>query len=147
MEFITTKIEGVKLFYLQEIFHEYGSILHMLRSDAPYFRGFGEVYFSFINGGTCKGFKRHLRMMQFLTVPVGEVEFKIKDERANSPSCGMVEHIVLGRNVNYSLLQIPPLLWYGFRGLTPAPSLIVNCTDIPHDKNEIERCLMDFDSI
>ena len=40
---------------------------------------------------------------------------------------------------NYCLIRIPPLVWYGFKGLSDPLSLVENCADIPHDPNEIVR--------
>ena len=39
-------IEGVKITPLKQIKAERGKIMHMLRSDSPVFKSFGEVYFS-----------------------------------------------------------------------------------------------------
>lgn len=127
-------VEGLELFPLREIFHEQGSILHMLRSDAPHFKNFGEVYFSYVKMGMFKGFKRHLKMTQFLTVPIGSVEFIIRDADNKN-----IERIVLGLPDNYALLKIPPMLWYGFKGLSEGPNLVANCADMPHQPEEIER--------
>ena len=39
-------IDGVQIHPLRQIPDERGKIMHMLRSDAPHFQGFGEIYFS-----------------------------------------------------------------------------------------------------
>ncbi len=48
-------IEGVMLTTLRQITDERGAVLHMLRADAPGFRGFGECYFSEIRPGVRQG--------------------------------------------------------------------------------------------
>ena len=40
---------------------------------------------------------------------------------------------------NYCLVSIPPYIWNGFSSLNDSESIIANCSDIPHDKNEIIR--------
>ena len=132
-------MDKVELIPIKEIDHEQGPILHMLRSDSPHFRCFGEIYFSVINGGANKGWKRHLKMTQLIAVPMGQVEFALRDDRENSPTVGVVSRLVIGRPLNYFLLKIPPMVWYSFKGLGPNSSLIANCTDMPHDPTEVER--------
>jgi dTDP-4-dehydrorhamnose 3,5-epimerase len=138
MDKIEDIINGVKQIPLKRILNDKGDVLHMLRSDAPYFDKFGEVYFSIVNHGVVKAWKKHLRMTQKIAVPVGAVDFVIYDDRERSISKGKIQKISLGVN-NYCLLIIPPMLWYGFQGVDQKPSLIANCTDIVHDPSEVVR--------
>lgn len=131
-------IDGVALYPLKEIGDERGAVLHMLRADLPGFRGFGEVYFSEVRPGVVKAWKRHARMTQRLAVPVGRVKFVIYDAREGSPTRGALAEHVVGRPNAYRLLVIPPGVWYGFQGIAAGPSLIANCTDLPHDPAESE---------
>lgn len=131
-------IEGVVIQKLKQIIDERGKVMHMLRSDSPLFKNFGEIYFSVINSGAVKAWKRHLRMTQHIAVPVGTIRLVIYDDRMNSTSCGNLEVIETGEN-NFSLVRIPPLVWYGFKGISSSPALIVNCTDFSHDPDEVER--------
>lgn len=130
---------GVSLQPLRVIQDARGAVLHMLRSDAAPLHRFGEVYFSEVNPGVVKAWKRHTRTTQHLTVPVGRVKFVIVDDRGDSPTRGRVAEVILGRPEAYGLLVLPPRLWYGFQALGPGPALIANCTDLPHDPEEVER--------
>lgn len=78
-------------------------------------------------------------MTQHLAIPVGRVKFVIADDRETSPSRGRVSEVVLGRPEAYHLLVLPPMLWYGFQALGPSAALVANCTDFPHDPDEVER--------
>ena len=40
---------------------------------------------------------------------------------------------------NYSLIEIPPKIWNGFKSIANNASIIANCSDIPHDPSEILR--------
>ena len=47
-------IEGVRITPLRQIPDERGTVMHMLRADAPHFEGFGEIYFSWVYPGAIK---------------------------------------------------------------------------------------------
>ena len=136
---IESKITGVVVIPLKQIEDERGVVLHMLRSDSPLFSTFGEVYFSVVNPGIVKAWKRHRAMTQHFAVPVGLIRLVLFDDRADSPSKGQIEEIILGRPDRYCLVCIPPMIWYGFKGLSDIPALLTNCSDMPHDPNESEQ--------
>lgn len=138
-------IEGVIVEPLKQIVDERGKVMHMLRADSPLFTKFGEIYFSVVNPGVMKAWKRHHKMTQHFAVPVGKIKLIIYDNRENSPTLEKIEILEIGEG-NYCLVKIPPMLWYGFQGLSAAPALIANCTNIPHDPNEVERCEL-FDKV
>lgn len=145
MQFIKehSPINGVIVQPLRQIQDELGNVMHMLRSDSPLFKTFGEIYFSEIHQRCIKAWRRHLRMTQHFTVPRGNVNLILYDDRPESPSLGVIQSIEMGEN-NYCLVRVPPLVWYGFKETCGKTALIANCTDIPHDPSEIERC--DFSS-
>ena len=123
---------------LKQIIDERGKVMHMLRCDSPLFKQFGEVYFSLVHLGVVKAWKRHLKMTQHFAVPVGQIKLVLYDDRKDSTTSNQLEVHELGES-NYSLLVIPPLVWYGFQGISKESALIGNCTDIPHDPDESER--------
>lgn len=132
-------IAGAALAPLRVIATHGGPVLHMLRADSPLFAGFGEVYFSEVEPGAVKAWKRHKRMTQHFAVPVGLLRVVLHDDREDSPTRGAVVACLLGRPEHYRLLRIPPLVWYGFTALGDAPALVCNCADLPHDPEEAER--------
>jgi len=129
-------IEGVLLKELKRFEDQRGTVMHMLRSDAPFFERFGEVYFSTVNPGVVKGWKKHLRMTQHLAVPVGNVRIVIYDDRPDSPTTGQTQKFEIGEQ-QYRLLRIPPLVWYSFGAADRETALVANCTDIPHNPDEV----------
>jgi dTDP-4-dehydrorhamnose 3,5-epimerase len=132
-------IAGVVLADLKVIPTGGGPVLHMLRADSPLFSGFGEVYFSEVEPGAVKAWKRHKRMTQHFAVPVGLLKVVLYDDREDSSTRGRVLECLLGRPDNYRLLRIPPMVWYGFTALGSRPALVCNCPDLPHDPGESER--------
>ena len=132
-------IAGVELHPLGVRGDARGAVLHMLRADAPGFDRFGEIYFSEINAGVVKAWKRHLRTTQRIAVPAGRVRFVLVDDRSESTTRGAIVEHELGRPDAYALLVIPPLVWYGWKCLSAAPALVANCPNQPHDPAEQEH--------
>jgi dTDP-4-dehydrorhamnose 3,5-epimerase len=134
----TVSIAGVELTPLRQIEDARGAVLHMLRADSPGFAGFGECYFSQVNPGSVKAWKRHQVQTQNLAVPTGRVRFVIYDARESSHTHGRTDVIELGRPDCYARLCIPPMLYYGFACMSASAALIANCADRPHDPAESE---------
>lgn len=115
-----------------------GDVLHAMKQSDSGFSGFGEAYFSWVNPGVAKAWKRHLRMTMNLLVPVGSVRFVFWDGLP-----GSYREEVVGLESRYVRLTIPPGLWFGFQGLSAAPSLVLNLASIEHDPLEVERLGID----
>ena len=131
-------IGGVEILPLRQFPDERGKVMHMLRADAPHFRGFGEIYFSTVHPGVVKGWHLHKKMVLSYAVPIGNIKLVLFDDRAGSPTKGKIQEIFLGPD-NYNLVIIPALIWNGFKGIGPGTALVANCASIPHDPEEIER--------
>ena len=50
----------------------------------------------------------------------------------------LLDEIILS-DENYFLVSIPPLIWNGFCSANKDSAILANCSDIPHDKEEIIR--------
>ena len=129
-------IHDVLITELAQIGDGRGAVLHMLRRDASDFTAFGECYFSEVRPGVIKAWKRHGVQTQNLAVPIGRVRLAIYDDRASSPTHGVLQEIELGRPDAYVRVRIPPGLWYGFACVGQSAALLANCTDRPHDPAE-----------
>lgn len=135
-------IHGVLLTPLRQIVDERGKIMHMLRSDAPHFQQFGEIYFSGVHRGAIKAWHIHQEMTLNYAVPIGKIKMVLYDDRPDSPTRGELMELFLGPD-NYQLVTVPPLVWNGFKGVAEE-SLVANCATIPHRADEIDR-LSPFD--
>lgn len=131
-------IEGVHITPLRIIPGENGDVLHAIKVADPSFAGFGEAYFSTIDEGAVKAWKRHRKMILNLVVPVGEIKFVMFDDRQNSRTCGKFSEIILSRS-NYQRLTIPPMIWMGFKGLGKGLNMLLNISNMPHDPDEVDR--------
>ena len=131
-------IEGVVVTPLRQIPDERGKIMHMLRCDSAVFKSFGEVYFSCVHPGAIKAWHIHKKMTLNYAVPFGKIKFVLYDDREGSATRGRLQEIYMGPE-NYCLVTVPPMVWNGFKGIGTETSIVANCTDIPHDPDEIAR--------
>ena len=139
-------IEGVQIKPLRQILDERGKVMHMMRNDDPEFSSFGEIYFSCVYPGVIKGWHIHKKMTLNYAVPYGTIKLVLYDDRPSSRTRGKVQEIFLGPE-NYCLVIIPPRVWNGFKGVGTTPSIVANCSTIPHDPAEIDRKSPDDPSI
>lgn len=131
-------IDGVEIFPLRRIQDERGIVMHMLRSDAPHFQEFGEIYFSIIFPGIIKGWHVHSRMTINYAVVDGNIKLVLYDDRAGSATRGELQEIVFGQ-VNYQLVRVPPGVFNGFTAVGGQRAIVANAASIPHDPTEITR--------
>lgn len=132
-------IDGVTLHPLKHIVVPKGDIFHALKSTDEGYCGFGEAYFSQIEAGAVKGWKRHNRMTLNLIVPVGMVKFVIYDDREASRTQGKFAEIILSPSQNYQRLTIAPGLWVAFAGLGEGTSMLMDIIPEPHDPEEADK--------
>ena len=126
-------IKPLKKFQLEE-----GDVLHALKDSDNEFKGFKEAYFSTIKNEKIKAWKRHLKMTMNLIVPVGKVQFIFYDEKKM-----ILNNIIVGEE-NYSRITVPPMIWFGFKGLSSQTSYILNISNENHDPSEVEREPLSF---
>ena len=131
-------IDGVKIIPKKQIIDERGKIMHMLRSDDEHFKKFGEIYFSFTHPNTVKAWHLHKKMTVNYVCVMGKIKLVLFDDRKNSSTLGRIDEIFLSTD-NYFLVSVPPLVWNGFKSIENKSSIIANCSDIPHDPNEMVR--------
>jgi dTDP-4-dehydrorhamnose 3,5-epimerase len=112
-----------------------GNIRRILKSGSENYSGFGEAYFTSIDFGLTKGWKRHLKMHMNLVVPVGMVKFHTYDG-VNYSAYEIGEH-------KYMRLTIPPGIWVAFTGTGISLNLILNIASIEHDPKESEYCCLE----
>lgn len=131
-------IEGVGIVPLQRVVDSRGMVLRMLRADDPHFSRFGEIYFSLVNAGAVKAWRMHVRTTANYAVPVGTIRLVLFDARPGSSTRGQTLDRMIGES-DYCLVTIPPGVWSGFRGESPEPALVANCTTEAHDPAEMDR--------
>jgi dTDP-4-dehydrorhamnose 3,5-epimerase len=126
-------IEGVALTPLKIMSMQDGDVMHGMKNDDVGFSGFGEAYFSLINPGRIKGWKRHRQMVCNFIVPNGRIKVVIFDDRADC-----FDQFILSPK-SYFRLTIPPNLWVAFQGIDEAASLLLNIASIGHNPTEADN--------
>lgn len=108
-----------------------GAVTRFVRRDDPDFRGFGEVYFSAIDAGAIKAWRRHSRASLVVTVVHGEVLFVLRDSDV------AVSYVLKAECPER--LTIVSGTWFGFAGLSQETSIVCSFSDMLHDPDEVER--------
>tara|TARA_B100000085_G_scaffold157854_1_gene143361 strand:- start:246 stop:671 length:426 start_codon:yes stop_codon:yes gene_type:complete len=129
---------SIKIKPLKQIIVEGGNVLHALKASEEEFYGFEEAYFSTIEINKIKAWKRHLEMTMNLIVPVGEVQFNFYSQEKK-----LLSNTIIGER-NYSRITVPPMTWFGFKGLASSTSYILNISNKFHDPSEVERKPLSF---
>ena len=122
-------MDGVILTPLKQIHNTKGDIFHGMKKSDDGFDGFGEAYFSTINQGDIKGWKKHTEMTLNLVVPFGEIRFVVYDEETKE-----FFSVTLSQN-NYQRLTVKPNLWMAFQGVGEY-NMLLNLASIEHNPNE-----------
>ena len=131
-------IDGVQVVPLKRIPDERGTVMHMLRATDPHFSQFGEIYFSTIYPGVIKGWHRHEVMTLNYACVSGRIKLVLYDDREDSNTRGELMEIFLGPD-HYALVQIPPFVWNGFKGMGDQMAIVANCSTHPHDPKKTQR--------
>ncbi len=126
-------INSLKEFKVSE-----GDVLHALKATDKEFKGFQEAYFSKIKHHKIKAWKRHTKMTMNLIVPIGKVQFNFYDQNRK-----IILNTWIGES-KYSRITVPPMIWFGFKGLSLQTSYILNISDKLHDPLEVERQPLSF---
>lgn len=127
--------KGVFITPLKRIHHSKGDIFHALKCSEESFSSFGEAYFSTINKGDIKGWKKHKKMEMNLIVPVGEVAFHFfQNDKSTFVKAG---------TDNYIRITIKPDTWMAFQGVGEGINLVLNIASIQHDPLESQNADID----
>jgi dTDP-4-dehydrorhamnose 3,5-epimerase len=129
----SVNLDGILVSPLLRICTKGGDVLHAMKQQDAGYVGFGEAYFSLVDTGAVKAWKRHMRMTINLVVPVGQVRFVFWKRDSNQ---FRTEEI--GED-SYARITVPPGIWFGFQGLYKSQNLVLNLANIPHDPSEVER--------
>jgi len=135
-------IKGVIVTNLKVIDAFGGDVMHVMKESSIGYSRFGEAYFSKVNEGAIKAWKRHKEMTLNIVVPVGKIKFILFDDREVS-NIQFQEVVISGDN--YCRLTIPPMVWVGFQGISNSESMLLNIANRVHEPSEIDR--LDVDKI
>lgn len=115
-----------------------GDVLRALRKDDDGFRGFGEAYFSLIEHGAVKGWKRHRDMTMNLVVPAGRVRFAFVAGDLAGGMPPVLHDLSPDHASDYARLTVPPGHWMAFAGIGAGLNIVLNIADRLHDAGEAD---------
>ena len=124
-------IKGVRTKVLKVIPDERGRLFEMLRNDDALFRKFGQVYCTTVNPGVVKGWHHHKKQFDNFVCVSGMIKLVAYDIRAMSPTKGLVSEFLIGLH-NPLLVQIPPGVLHGFKGLSAPEAVVINVSTEPY---------------
>ena len=130
------RIHGVKAKALKVIPDERGWLMEILRADEPeLFSKFGQVYVSATYPGVVKAWHYHKHQIDHFACVSGMVKLVLIDTREDSPTNGAVNEFFLGTH-NPTLVQVPNLVYHGWKCISLEPSLVVNVPTEPYRYND-----------
>ena len=141
------KIDGVRITKLKRIPTDGGYVMHGLNREEFSFCGFGEVYFSCIEAGKIRGWKKHREMTLNLVVLSGKIRFVLIDGRGKYDPFN-TDEVILSPEENCARLTVPPGVWMAFQGIDRQKNMLANIANIKHRPAEADQVsLENFDFV
>ena len=125
------RIEGVKTKALRVMPDERGWLMEILRSDDELFTLFGQVYVSATYPGVVKAWHYHVKQVDNFACVAGMVKLVLVDTRQDSPTNGAINEFFVGTQ-NAMLVQVPNLVYHGWKCISSEVSLVVNVPTEPY---------------
>lgn len=130
------KPELVSLSYVRA---EGGGILKVINRDSEHYSGFGELYFSELEGGVFRGWKTHTQSNSFIVVLGGEASFHFV---FSDQTC---ETVRLGKSTkDLTALRVPRGVTFGFRSVGEGNLVVCNVASEPYEPGEALRPPLNF---
>jgi dTDP-4-dehydrorhamnose 3,5-epimerase len=107
--------------------------MEVLREDDEIFSRFGQVYVSATYPGVVKAWHFHTRQTDNFACIAGMIKLVLVDTREGSPTRDTINEFFLGVH-NPVLVQVPNLVYHGWKCISEVPSLVVNVPDEPYDR-------------
>lgn len=119
-------IEGVRIKKLKVIPDERGRLMEMLRADDEIFLKFGQVYMTTAYPEAVKAWHFHKKQVDHFVVVKGMMKVVLYDGREGSSTHKEINEFFMGEH-NPILLQIPPLVFHGFKCISESEAIVINC--------------------
>jgi dTDP-4-dehydrorhamnose 3,5-epimerase len=138
-------IEGVKVRKQMLNVDERGFLMEIMRPDWDVFRRFGQVYVTSAYPGVVKAWHFHKNQWDNFVCVRGAMKVALYDGREDSPTKGVVNEFVIGER-NSNLIQIPPLVYHGFKCVSTEEALIVNVPTEMYQYNQPDEYRLPADT-
>jgi len=131
----TRRIAGVQVKQLRPIPDERGWLMEIVRrNETDLLPTFGQVYVSATYPGVVKGWHYHKKQVDNFACVAGMVKLVLVDTREDSPTRDLVNEFFIGTQ-NPLLVQVPCLVYHGWKCVSQEPSLVVNVPTEPYDRD------------
>jgi dTDP-4-dehydrorhamnose 3,5-epimerase len=134
MKGVLLPIHGVQTKLLKVIPDERGRLMEILRCDDALFLKFGQVYMTTVYPGVVKAWHFHKLQHDSFAVVRGMLKLVLFDSRETSPTRGQVQEFFIGEH-NPLLVQIPPMVYHGFKGISVEEAIVINCPTEPYNRS------------
>jgi dTDP-4-dehydrorhamnose 3,5-epimerase len=125
-------IADVRTRTLRLVPDERGWLMEILRADDPeFFTRFGQVYVSATYPGVVKAWHYHMAQVDTFACVAGMIKLVLVDTRSDSPTMGAVNEFFIG-SLNPTLVQVPNLVYHGWKCISPEVALVVNVPTEPY---------------
>jgi dTDP-4-dehydrorhamnose 3,5-epimerase len=135
-------IQGVNTRALRVVPDERGWLMEILRADDELFQKFGQVYVSATYPGVVKAWHYHKVQVDHFACVTGMVKLVLIDTREGSPTRGAVNEFFIGIQ-NPMLVQVPNLVYHGWKCISDEPSLVVNVPTEPYRHKDPDEYRLD----
>jgi dTDP-4-dehydrorhamnose 3,5-epimerase len=136
-------IHDVRTKKLRVMPDERGWLMEILREDdTEFFTKFGQTYVSATYPGVVKAWHYHKKQVDHFACVAGMVKLVLIDTREGSPTNGAVNEFFLGTQ-NPTLVQVPNLVYHGWKCISLEPSLVVNVTTEPYQYADPDEYRLD----
>lgn len=135
-----TEIDGVVIKKLTTYPDQRGFFREIVRVTDDFFgEGFGQWSHTKSYQGVVKAWHVHQRQVDWWYVASGRVKAALYDTRADSPTHGHLMEILLGEEMDPSVLRVPPGVAHGYRVLSAEAHLfyITSRTYDPDDEGRL----------
>ncbi len=135
-------IDGVLIKKLKVIADERGRLMEILRADDEMYSGFGQVYMTTAYPGVVKGWHYHKKQSDNMAVVQGMMKIVLYDSREGSKTFGEVNEFFTGVH-NPIIVHIPPLVFHGFKCVSPEEAIVVNTPTDSYNYREPDEFRVD----
>ena len=135
-------IHGVRTKALKVVPDERGRLMEMLRADDELFLKFGQVYLTAAYPGVVKAWHYHERQTDSMVCVRGMMKVVLYDDREGSPTRGAINEFFIGDR-NPLLVQIPALVFHGFKCISDHEALVVNIPTEVYDSAKPDEFRLD----
>ena len=123
----------IKIFKLDKINSQEGSIIKFINKKSDFFKNFGELYFSTVKYNVEKKGRYHNKMHLNIMFIKGIFKFYFYDEKNNSVE---KKNRIICRESSPTCISISPKIWFKFKGISKKENMLINFSNILHDPLE-----------